>query len=371
MKTNAIGVIFTNIGDTLLRDMTTRRCMGSVPFGGRYRLIDFPLSAMVHAGISKVGITTRHNYRSLMDHLGSGKPWDLSRKTGGIYLFPPFSNLESGDNTTRLSELAAMIPFLENSTEDYVICSDCDAVYNFDMNDILNAHIESGADITFGYVHGVLPAPSGRRMVLNMDENQKVQEILIQPALTEECDYAVNVTVHNRKLLIQMVKDALSRNYTTITRDVYQRQVANYNMRGYAIGGYVRVIDSVVTYLRASQDLLKDEVRESLFCPDRPILTKERDDAPTRYAIGSKVTGSVVADGCVIEGEVTNCVLFRGVKVEKGTVLSNCVIMQDSVISKDSKLSYVITDKKVEITPTRTLMGFESYPAYIGKNSIV
>ncbi len=371
MKTNAIGVIFTNIGDTLLRDMTQRRCMGSVPFGGRYRLIDFPLSAMVHAGISKVGITTRHNYRSLMDHLGSGKPWDLSRKTGGIYLFPPFSNVESGDNTTRLAELAAMIPFLENSTEDYVVCSDCDAVYNFDMTDLLKAHAQSGADVTFGYVHGELPAPSGRRMVLNMDSKGNVEEILIQPAITEPCDYAINVTVHNRKLLIQMVKDALSRNYTTLTRDVYQRQLGNYKMMGYPIQGYVRVIDSVVTYLRASEDLLSKEVRNSLFCAERPILTKERDDAPTRYAVGGKVTGSLVADGCVIEGEVKNCVLFRGVKVEKGARLENCVIMQDSVISKDACLSYVITDKDVEITPTRTLVGFESYPAYIAKKSIV
>ncbi len=371
MKTNAIGVIFTNIGDTLLRDMTQKRCMGSVPFGGRYRMIDFPLSAMVHAGISKVGITTRHNYRSLMDHLGSGKPWDLSRKAGGIYLFPPFSNTESGDNTTRLSELAAMIPFLENSTEDYVICSDCDTVYNFDMNALLCAHIESGADITFGYVHGVLPAPSGRRMVLNMDENKKVREILIQPALTEECDYAVNVTVHNRKRLIQVIKDALSRNFTTITRDVYQRQQESFDMRGYEIEGYVRVIDSLSTYLSANEDLLKKEVRDALFCADRPILTKERDDAPTRYAIGGKVTGSLVADGCVIEGEVKDCILFRGVKIEKGAVLSNCVIMQDSVVSKNAHLSYVITDKDVEITPTRTLMGFESYPAYIAKNSVV
>lgn len=371
MKTNAIGVIFTNIGDTLLRDMTGPRCMGSVPFGGRYRLIDFPLSAMVHAGISKVGITTRHNYRSLMDHLGSGKPWDLSRKAGGIYLFPPFSNTESGDNTTRLSELAAMIPFLENSTEDYVICSDCDAVYNFDMNDLLSAHVESGADITFGYVHGKLPAPSGRRMVLNMDETQKVQEILIQPDKTEECDYAINVTVHNRKRLIAVIKDALSRNYTTITRDVYQRQLSSFNVRGYRVEGYVRVIDSTATYLSANEDLLQKEVRQQLFHPDRPILTKERDDAPTRYAIGGKVTGSLVADGCVIAGRVNNCILFRGVKVEKGAVLENCVIMQDSVIRKDAHLSYVITDKDVEITPTRTLMGFESYPAYIAKKSIV
>ncbi len=370
MKTNAIGVIFTNIGDDLLRDVTRFRCMGSVPFGGRYRMIDFPLSAMVHAGISKVGITTRHNYRSLMDHLGSGKPWDLSRKNGGIYLFPPYSNRESGDNATRLSELASMMPFLENSKEDYVVCCDCDVVYNFDMTGIIQAHIDSGADVTFGYVHGEKPQ-SGRRMVLGMDADQKIKEVLVDPDVKGDCDYAINVTVHNRTKLIQIVKDAMSRNYTTLTRDVYQRQLEYLDMRGYRMDGYVKVIDSLSAYLTANEDLLKKEVRDALFCTDRPILTKERDDAPTRYAIGGKVTNSLVADGCIIAGEVENCVLFRGVQVGKGVKLQNCVVMQDSVIGDKATLSYVVTDKDTEISPGRTLMGFDSYPAYIAKGAIV
>lgn len=371
MKTNAIGLIFSNIGDALVRDLTERRCMGSVPFGGRYRMIDFPLSGLVNAGVIKVGITARHNYRSLMDHLGSGKPWDLSRKTGGMYLFPPFSNMESSSNATRLLELSALMPFLENSKEDYVICCDCDAVYNFDMGQMLEEHIRSGADITFGYVHGQKPKATGRRMVLGMDETRRVKEILIEPEGTGPCDYAVNVTVHNRSLLIKIVRDAMSRNYTSISRDVYQRQLDRLVMRGYPIDGYVRVIDSLSTYLAANEELLQRWVRDALFCPERPILTKERDDAPARYALGGTVKNSLVADGCLIAGQVENCILFRGVQVGKGAQLSNCVIMQDSVIRDKAQLSYVITDKNAEIAAGRTLIGFDSYPAYIAKNALV
>ena len=371
MKTNCIGVIFSNIGDNMIRDLTERRCMGSVPFGGRYRLIDFPLSAMVHAGINKVGISTRHNYRSLMDHLGSGKSWDLSRKNGGIYLFPPYSNISSSSNATRLLELAAMMPFLENSKEDYVVLCDCDTVFNFDLSAMIEEHVNSGADITFGFVHGKKPRGAGGRMVFDLDHNQKIQDILIDPEQDEDCDYAINISIHNRTLLIKIIKDAMSRNYTTLSRDVYQRNLTNLDMRGYRLSGYVRVIDSLSTYLSANEDLLDPKKRDALFCTDRPVLTKVRDDAPARYAIGGKVKNSLVADGCLIAGKVDNCILFRGVTVGKEAVLSNCVIMQDTVIGDKANLSYVVTDKNTEISPGRTLIGFDSYPAYIAKDALV
>ena len=371
MKTNSIGVIFSNIGDHMIRDLTQRRCMGSVPFGGRYRLIDFPLSAMVHAGITKIGISSRNNYRSLMDHLGSGKPWDLSRKNGGIYLFPPYSNMASGTNATRLLELSAMMPFLENSKEDYVVLCDCDTVYNFDLSAMLDQHIQSGADITYGYVHGKKPRGTDGRMVFGLSKDGAIDEILIDPQIDEPCDYAINVSIHNRSLLIKMVKDAISRNYTTLSRDVYQRQLDQLNMRAYKLDGYVRVIDSLSTYLTANEDLLQAKVRQALFCPERPILTKVRDDAPARYSPGSQVKNSLVADGCLIAGQVDNCILFRGVQVGKDAVLSNCVVMQDTLIGDKAQLSYVVTDKNVEISPARTLIGFDSYPAYIAKDSLV
>ena len=371
MKTNCIGVIFSNAGDNTLRDLTERRCMGSVPFGGRYRMIDFPLSAMVHAGITKVGISTRNNYRSLMDHLGSGKPWDLSRKNGGIYLFPPYSNMVGGTNATRLLELSAMMPFLENSKEDYVVMCDCDAVFNFDLLAMIDSHIASNADITFGCVHGQKPPKSIGRMVFETDRSNRVTDILVDPETDGECDFSVNITILSRTLLIKTVRDAVSRNYTNLSRNVFQPNLENLDMRIYRLDGYVRVIDSLSAYLSANEDLLKEKVRSSLFCADRPILTKVRDDAPARYAPGSKVKNSLVADGCLIAGKVENCILFRGVTVGKEAELKNCVIMQDSVIGDKANLSYIITDKNTEISPARTLIGFDSYPAYIAKDSLV
>ncbi len=371
MKTNCIGVIFSNIGDSLVRDLTQQRCMGSVPFGGRYRLIDFPLSAMVHAGITKVGISTRNNYRSLMDHLGSGKPWDLSRKNGGIYLFPPYSNLSGGTNATRILELAAMLPFLENSKEDYVVLCDCDAVFNFDLSEMLEEHIRSGADITFGYTVGDLPKSATGRMVFSFDRSHRVTEILMDPTTQQPCSYSLNISVQNRALLIKTVRDALSRNFTSLSREVYQRQLAQLHIHAFPVEGFVRVIDSTSSYLAANEALLDQKNREALFCAQRPVLTKVRDDAPARYAIGGKVKNSLVADGCVIAGKVENCILFRGVHIGKEAKLSNCVIMQDTIVGDKANLSYLITDKNTEISPARTLIGFESYPAYIAKDSLV
>ncbi len=371
MKTNAIGLIFASVGDGLLGGMTAERCMASVPFGGRYRMIDFPLSAMVHAGIVKVGIPTRSNYRSLMDHLGSGKPWDLSRKAGGIYLFPPFSNLEGSNNATRLRALAALLPFLENSREDYVVCCDCDTVLNFDFGELLHRHVERGSDVTFGYTLGALPHSADGRMVLQLDENETVRDILVQSERPGECACACGVTVWGRAMLVQTVRDAISHNYATVDRDVYQRQLGRLTMHGYRMPGYVRVIDSLASYLAANCDLLQSEVRTALFSRERPVFTKVRDDAPARYLLTGEAQGSLIADGCEIAGRVENCVLFRGVRVGRGAVLQNCVAMQDTVIGENASLTCVITDKNAEIAPGRTLAGFEAYPSYIAKGAFV
>lgn len=371
MKINAIGIIFASTGDKALGGMTAGRCIGSVPFGGRYRMIDFALSAMVNAGIVKVGITARSNYRSLMDHLGSGKPWDLSRKTGGIYLFPPYSNGKGSSNETRLQEFCALLPFLENSKEDAVLCCDCDTVLNIDAADMIRRHRESGADITFGYIRCKTCDSAGGRMAFTMGENRRIEEILVDPPGEGDWAVSANITVFNRSRLIQLIRDAVSRNYTVMERDVYQRQLPHLNMQGYRLKGYVRVIDSLSAYLTAHAELLQTKVQNSLFCRERPILTKVRDDAPARYEAGGSVHNSLVADGCRIAGQVENCILFRGVQVGHNACVQNCIVLQDAVIGNDAQLSYVIADKNAGILPGRVLAGFASYPVYIAKNALV
>lgn len=370
MRKDLLGILFPNMGDGFVREMTEIRCIGSVPFGARYRLIDFALSAMVNAGITKVGVTTRQNYRSLMDHLGSGKPWDLSRKKGGIYFFPPYTNSVGSSNSTRIGELASLLPFLEKSVEEYAVLSDCDFAGNIDLEAMAESHIKNGAQVTVAYTSGKKPRAGGERMVLKVDGGGRVTEILIDPE-EEVCDYAINVVIMNRELLIKIVKDAISRNYSSLGRDILQRNLGNLKIYGWKFDGYIRVMDSMKNYLALNLELTDREKRAALFDKSRPIFTKVADECPAKYGLDCKVKNSLIADGCIIDGEVENCVLFRGVTVEKGARLKNCVVMQGSHIGENAELSYVVTDKDVVISPTRLLAGFESYPAFIEKGSVV
>ena len=368
MRKDLLGILFPNMGDDFVREMTDIRCIGSVPFAGRYRLIDFSLSNMVNAGITKVGVTTRQNYRSLMDHLGSGKPWDLSRKKGGIYLFPPYINSVGSSNSTRIGELASLLPFLEKSIEEYVVLSDCDFAANIDLEQMAESHIEKNAEVTVAYTNGVKPRVGGERMVLSADGDGRIKEILIDPE-GDVCDYAVNVVIMNRPLLIDIIKDALSRNYTSLGRDIFQRNIDSLKIYGWKFDGYIRVMDSMKNYLKYNLELTDKSIRDCLFDKRRPVFTKIADECPAKYGIGCSVKNSLVADGCIIDGKVENSVIFRGARIEKGAVVSGCVLMHNTVVKSGAVLRHVITDKNVVISSDEQLSGSEKYPLYIPKGA--
>lgn len=367
---NMLGLIFSNMHEEKLRELTENRTMGSVPFGGRYCLIDFPLSNMVNSGINKVGVLTKGHYQSLMDHLGSGKAWDLSRKREGLFLLPPFE-AEAFNGNSRIESLSSAEAFLQNSKEEYVLMTDSDIVCNIDYSDVLTRHVENQADITIVCRRGVLPEKSTDAAVYLTGSDGRVSDMLINPRAEGECCYGMNMMLIRRELLMRLVADCVSRNRYDFERDLLQRNIASYRIFIYEFGGFARNIGSGASYFEANMALMEPTVRMQLFDPSRPIYTKVRDDMPARYGLGACVSNSLVADGCVIEGEVRNSVLFRGVHVGKNTVIENCVILQDSVIRSNSRLNYVIADKNVLIKEERSLLGFESYPVYIAKGSVV
>ena len=367
---NMLGVLFSNVHDEKIRELTEKRAMGSVPFGGRYRLIDFPLSNMVNSGINKVGVITKNNYQSLMDHLGSGKAWDLSRKREGLFILPPFGDASSIPNS-RLEYLASIHRFLENSREEYVVLSDCDMIFNMDYSQVLAYHLEKEADITVVYHFGKIPAGSGDPTVYTIAPDGRVLDMLVSPNMEGDCNHGLSILVMKRELLMSMVGDCVSRNMFNFKRDFLQRNVKNYRIYGYEFEGTVLTMCSMNAYFEANMTLMLPKVRAELFNPDRPIYTKVRDDMPARYGLGAVVSNSIIADGCVVEGTVENCVLFRGVKVEKGAHLENCVVMQDAVIGVNSRMNYVVVDKDVQIKEDRSLMGFQSYPVYISKGAVI
>ena len=367
---NVLGLIFSNVHEEKNRELTENRTMGSVPFGGRYRLIDFPLSNMVNSGINKVGVITKGNYQSLMDHLGSGKAWDLSRKREGLFILPPFG-VESNLINSRIESLASINRFLRTSNEEFVLLTDSDTVCNIDYGEVLAQHLKTQADITLVARFGKLPERMSDPAVYTVDPDGRVRDMLINPRTEGECCYGIGMMLIRRDLLIRLVTDCVSRNLYNFKRDLLQRNLSNCRVFVYDFKGFVKTICSTVAYFEANMALMLPNVRAQLFNPDRPVYTKVRDDMPARYGLGASVSNSLIADGCVIEGEVNNSVLFRGVHVGKGSVVENCVVMQDSVIRANCRMNYVIADKDVVIKNDRSLLGFESYPVFIAKGSVV
>ncbi len=366
---NAMGILFAYVNEERVSQLTKNRVMASVPFGGRYRLVDFPLSNMVNSGINKVGVITEPNYLSLMDHLGSGKAWDLSRKREGLYLLPPFGTSHRGSDG-KIGSLNSINRFIKDSREDYVILSDCDIVCNINYKEALSFHIENSADVTVVYYHG--SAPDGiDSSVYTIDPDNRARTLKIKNEEVENCDIGMGMYIINRKLLLEVINDVMGENEVDFDRSIIYKCMEQYKVFAYEFKGQRYQISSMEAFFNANMALMNPKIRTELFDPQYPIYTKVRDDMPVKYGFEAKAENSLIADGCTIDGEVYNCVLFRGVKVEKGAVVKNCVIMQDTVIEKDAKLEYTVTDKDVTIVKERVLTGSPTYPIYVSKGSVV
>lgn len=369
---NVLGLVFANMHDTTLGDMTKSRTMGSVMFGGRYRLIDFPLSNMVNSGISEVGVITKSNYQSLLDHLGSAREWDLARKKGGLYILPPFGNVESTLYRGRIEALYGAMSFIKHSRAKYVILSDCDVVTNIDYKPIVAAHIESGADITAVAHTGVYSSDDIKTStVFNVDADKNVTSVLINPDISGTCTTSLNVFVMSMDFLIETVNDAMARGNVSFERNILQEKCRELKIKIYEYDNYFSKLNSPESYFKSNMALLEPENARKLFVPKRSIYTKVSDNAPVKYDLDSKVSNSLIADGCIIEGEVENSVLFRGVKVGKGAKVKNCILMQGTVVGDNAELNYLITDKNVSICENHILTSSPQYPMYVGKGASV
>lgn len=367
---NVLGIIFSNAYEDSLTELTAARAMGSVPFCGRYRLIDFPLSSMVNAGMDHVGVITKSNYQSLMDHLGNGKPWDLSRKRKGLHILPPFNSAHSGIYRDRIQALSGILGFIRQATEDYVLLCDCNVVSNTELTAMFDEHERSGADITIACKRGKSPALRDH-IHLELGDDKRAKQILLSSAGGEECVYSLNVFMMRKSLLERLINNAVSLNQSSFERDIIQKYADRLNIHGSEVADYVCTIDSLQSYYNHSMELLGSHGMFDLFPPERPIYTKVRDDMPAMYGLGSSASNSLIADGCVIEGTVENSILFRGVHIAKGAVVKNSIIMQGSYVGEDAHLECVITDKSVMIKPHKVLCGADDFPIYVGKGLVV
>lgn len=368
----AVGIIFSNIHDNNVPELVRQRTLASIPFGGRYRLIDFPLSNMVNSGIDTVGVITKRNYQSLMDHVGSGKDWDLARKDGGLIILPPFGDKESDSlYSSRLEALKSITGFLQRADEEFVVMTDCDSVCRINYNTVIEQHIRNHADITLVYrKRRAKDAPEQNAVTLKTEEGGRVTGIRFKQYVKSDACVFANIYVMKKELLLNLVMDSISHNRRHFTTDILASNLRGMRIFGYEHKGYFAAITSMQAYYDHNLDLLDEKNRHELF-GDRSVFTKIRDSAPTKYGAGAIVKNSLIADGCTIEGEVENSIIFRGVKVARGSVVKNSIVMQDTVLGENVTLNAVITDKNVVVRDRRTLSGSENYPFYIPKGSMI
>lgn len=369
---DALGIIFPNSYDNQVPELCNERLMASIPFASRYRMIDYILSSMVNCGIDNISVIVRKNYRSLMKHLGSGREWDLARKNGGLNIVPPYAEKTIKVYNGRVEALASIIDFLKEQKEKYVIISDANIVANFDFTAMVAAHKATGADVTIAYKKEEIPygfmnleptTTADLYYTLSLEEG-RIKEIKTNPKDSGKQNFSMNIYLIERDLLIQKVQESFVRGHAYFERDILAPQLDTLKVYGYEFTGYTARISDMMSYYTENMKLLSDENLDALF-GKAPIYTKIRDDNPTRYIGKAKVKNSMVADGCVIEGEVENCILFRGVKIGKGAVVKNSIIMQDSTIMGNVELDYVITDKEVTISSGKEVKGSDTFPIFV------
>lgn len=372
MRASAVaGIIFANTNDNFLRKLTAHRSMASVPYGARYRLIDFALSNLVNAGISNVGIITKEKYRSLMDHVGSGFYWDLDRKSGGVYLLPPYLTSGVKRYNGTVDALYGARDFIKRSQSDYYVLYDADILTNIDISAIIKSHISNNADVTLVYHNGPLPEKSDDTMILSLNSENQVSKIDFSLEAEEDVKYAMGITVISRETLIKLVSSAYEDDLVSFNKDVLAKKIKQLKIMGYEHKDFVASLRSTKSYYKANMDLLNPDIRHQLFDSNLPIFTKTRDDMPTRYGTKSNVKNSIIADGCIIEGTVKNSILSRGVKVEKGAVVEDCILMQETFVGKDAKVYNVIADKNAKIGENMVLKGSSSKQFFVMKNQII
>ena len=369
---NAFGLIYTGDASMELRELTFSRSVAAVPFGGRYRSIDFMLSNLVNTGIYNVGVIAQRNYHSLMDHLESGKEWDLHRKRDGLFILPPFvTHDNTGVYKGTVDAIRSCMGYIRRSSQRYVVLTGSHTVYNTTFTKMIDEHIASGADITVLYSREA-DCPPGEQyddLRMKFDDEGRVTDLAINPREGYSPFASCDAFVMEKSLLEYLVEDAYAHARYDFTNDILVRNVKNINIRGFEYKGYVARLTSIKSYYRHNMALLDKAVTKDLFSHEHPIYTKVKDEFPASYVDEGRAFNSIVADGCVIEGTVENSILFRGVKVKKGAVVKNSIIMQAVEIGENASLSCVILDKGVTVGEDITISGHNSYPVVFRKGS--
>ena len=369
---NVMGIIFAN--DAAMGELTNKRTVASIPFGGRYRQVDFALSNLACAGVRHIGVIARHNYQSLMHHVGDGEEWGLELEEGGLEFLTPYAQTVTGSYRGKLESLANAMDFLEYGAEDeLVVMIDSAVLSNVDLTDILNQHVASGKDVTVVTKAGIANGEKELDLALKLDEKGEVTDMVVDYAAPEDYLASMDIFVLDKKFLMKSIKEMIARDKFHMDRDLvmggWQRGVVSVNV--YQFDGIAMFNESIEEYFRNSLSLIKKNVRDDMFNGRHPIYTKVRFRVPTYYGENCEIEDSLIADGCMIDGEVEDSVLFRQVTICEDAEVEDCVIMNDAVVGEGAELKYVILDKNVTITPGTKIIGTKKNPIIIKRGETV
>lgn len=372
---SVMGIIYANIYDSSMGELTNKRTMASLPFGGRYRQIDFMLSNMTTSGIRHIGIISRHNYQSLMAHIGAGEEWDLELGEGGLEYLTPYSQAESVMGYRgKMESLHSVLEYMKYGVQDdYVVLADAGVLCNIDLNRVLDAHIASGKDITVVAKEGIANGSKHLDLAMKLDGKGEIADMVAGCAPSGEYLASMALYVISKDLLVHHVREAMAHNLYYFERDfilrLYQNHVLSVNV--YPYEGTALFISSISEYYQSNMAILNKEVRDDLFAGKHPIYTKVRDRVPSYYGEESHIENCSVADGCMLEGTVKDSVLFRQVSIAPGAVVEDSMIMNDTVVGEDCYLKCVILDKNVVVRPGTKLIGTPTTPVIIKRGEIV
>ena len=367
---NVMGVIFTN--DATMGELTHKRTSGSIPFGGRYRQVDFALSNLSCAGIRHVGIISRHSYKSLMNHIGDGEEWGLELEEGGLEFLTPYAQSTIGTYRGKLESLNNAMDFLAYGEDEYVVMTDSAVLSNIDLVDVLNSHVASGKDVTVVAKAGIANGEKQLDLALKV-ENGEVSDMVVNYVADKDYLASMDIFVANKQWLIKQVKEMIARDKFHMDRDLvlggWQHGVVSVNV--YEFQGVAMFNESVEEYFHNSLSLIKKDVRDDIFNGCHPVYTKVRDRVPTYYGEDCEIENCLIADGCMLDGEVEDSILFREVTIGKGAEVENCILMNDAVVGEGAELKYVILDKNVTVTPGAKVIGTKKNPIIIKRGETV
>ena len=369
---NVLGIIFAN--DANLDELTSKRTMASIPFAGRYRQVDFALSNLTCAGVRRIGLVSRSNYQSLMNHIGSGEEWGLELEQGGLEFLTPYAMSTTDSYRGKLESLYSALEFMTfGRDDDYVIMTDTAILCNIDIEKVLDSHIASGRDITIVTKAGVADGKRQLDLALKLDNKGEVADIAVDYAAPADYLSSMDIFVMGKDWLVHQIKEHIARNRYHMDRDLVLGlwQAGQLSINIYTFEGVALYNESVEDYFRNSLTLVDPKVRQELFNGAHPIYTKVRDRVPSYYGDACSICNCIVADGCMLEGNAKNSVLFRNVAIAPGAEVDNCVIMNDSVVGENSLLQYVILDKDVVVRPNAKLIGAPNAPIIIKRGEIV